>query len=106
MSSFFPLSISYIKCENLISSLKVAIYHSHPSPTVSLVEYHILHSTSYRVPVLHFFLHNLPPSISHDIDTVYEILVPKHLRSGVRNVGVMGGIGRTVSSLKVPATAG
>ena len=35
------------------------------------------------------------------IDTVYGNLVPKHLQSGVRSVSVMGGIGMTVSSLKV-----
>lgn len=73
----------------------VAIYHSPPSLTVSSVEYHILPSTSYRVPVLYFFLHNLPPSILQSIDFVYEKLVPKHLQSGVRNAGVMGGISMT-----------
>lgn len=72
-----------------------AIYHFSPSHTVSSVEYHILHSPSYRVPVLYFFLRNLPPSIAQSIDTVYEHLIPKHLQSGARNVSVMGGIGMT-----------
>lgn len=84
---------------------KAAIYHSPPSRTISSVEYHILHSTSYRVPVLYFFLYNLPSSMLQRIDTVYEHLVPKHLQFGAKKVGVMGGIGMTVGSLQVLAPA-
>ena len=90
---------------SLIFTQKVAVYHSPPSHPVSSVEYHILHSTSYRVPVLYFFVHSFPPVISQSIDTVYEHLVPKHLQPGIRDVGVMGGIGMTVSRRKALAPA-
>lgn len=58
----------------------------------------IIYSDSYRVPVLYFLLHNLPPVKSRSIDSVYELLVPGHLHASAKAVGVMGGIGMTVST--------
>ena len=81
---------------------KVAVYHF-PPPHLASVEYHVLHSTSYRVPVLYFFFHNLPPSISQSVNYVYEHLVPQQLQSELKSVGVLGGIGMTVCSLEVLA---
>ena len=78
---------------------KFAVYHSHPSHAPPTVEYHILHSTIYGVPVLYFFLHNIPYLMARNIDTVYQKLVPKQLRSELRSVSVLGGISMTVSNL-------
>jgi len=61
------------------------------------VEYHILLSQSYRVPMLYFFLHKLPIKGPKGIDAVYEYLVPHQYRSGLRDLGVMGGISMGVS---------
>ena len=66
------------------------------------VEYQILYSLSYQVPVLYFFLQGPPSFKLYDIDTVYDYLVPAHLSSGARGVGVMGGIGMTVSEIWNP----
>ncbi|KAL9127005.1 MAG: hypothetical protein Q9217_004040 [Psora testacea] len=71
----------------------LAIYREqqgHPSPSV---EYHIIHSTSYQVPVLYFFVHDLPCQSPKDIDTIYEYLVPKQHREALRGLGILGGIG-------------
>lgn len=62
--------------------------------------YDIVFSNSYRVPVLYFSLHNLPPAESRSIDAVYELLVPEHLKAGAKAVGVMGGIGMTVGNIQ------
>ena len=62
-----------------------------------VVEYNIVHSTSYQVPALYFFLHGLSASKSRDLDTVYEVLVPHRLAAAAKQVGVIGGIGMTVS---------
>lgn len=57
------------------------------------VDYHILHSPTYRVPILYFQLRNLPSGLDvHSIDAVYEYLVPEQFKSELRDVGVMGGI--------------
>lgn len=53
------------------------------------------------MPVLFFSLHNLPPAESRSIDRVYELLVPEHLKAGAKAVGIMGGIGMTVSHIQV-----
>ena len=61
------------------------------------VEYHIIYSNSYRVPVLYFFLLNLSAGKVASVDLAYDMLVPKHLRNEILSVGVMGAIGMTVS---------
>lgn len=77
---------------------QAAIYHSQEFSTAPSVDYHIIYSSSYRVPVLYFLIHDLPPAESRSIETVYRLLVPRHLEDGTRHVGVMGGIGMTVST--------
>ena len=69
--------------------------HHFKAPVPS-VEYNILLSTTYRVPVLYFFLHNLPPGSLSGLDAVYGLLVPELSRSGLQQVGVMGGISMSV----------
>lgn len=58
-------------------------------------------SCSYRVPVLYFSVHNLPPGRSCSIESVYDLLMPKHLEAEAKIVGVMGGIGMTVSKTEL-----
>lgn len=72
---------------------EAAIHHSrqlHKNPTV---EYHIIHSPSYRVPVLYFFLSHLPTTDFKGIDAVYEYLVPQHRLGEMKDVGVLGALG-------------
>ena len=62
------------------------------------VEYSIVLSPTYQVPVLYFTLHNLPPTLSpSSIDTVYDLLVPESFRPSIKQVGVMGVISMGVS---------
>ena len=56
-----------------------------------------MYSQSYRVPLLYFFLHSLPARTSTSIDSVYDLLVPQHLKANLKSVGVLGGIGIVVS---------
>ena len=57
------------------------------------VEYHILLSATYRVPMLHFNLRDLPHDTNaQSMDIVYDYLVPPQYKSDLRRVGVLGGI--------------
>jgi ubiquitin-like-conjugating enzyme ATG10 len=71
--------------------------------TESTVEYHILLSQTYRVPVLYFFLRNLPVMGPKGINAVYEFLVPHQFRSELRAVGVVGAISIGVSTFRLPS---
>ncbi|KAL2368524.1 hypothetical protein RJ035_000882 [Blastomyces gilchristii] len=64
------------------------------------VEYNIMLSPTYQVPILYFFLHNINNN-SSDIsakgpdsllDVVYNCLVPAQHRSVLKDVGIMGGL--------------
>ena len=57
-----------------------------------LVEFSILRSATYEVPVLWLTLTRLPPGATNGIAAVYEHLVPESTRPGLRQMGVMGGI--------------
>lgn len=75
------------------SSEQAAVYHSNAhTPTI---EYHIILSPTYRVPVLYFFLHNLSIQRTSSIDAI-QLLVPEHLKSGIKDIGVIGGISMAV----------
>lgn len=79
--------------------LQAAIHHIPPSSISSSIEYHIIYSNSYQVPILYFSIHDIPQTKTLSIDWVYENLVPHHLRDAAQEVGVMGGIGMTVSDM-------
>ncbi|KAL9633922.1 MAG: hypothetical protein Q9164_004405 [Protoblastenia rupestris] len=79
----------------------LAIYNASVKQPVPSVEYHVIHSTSYQVPVLYFFLHNLPTQGPQNIDAVYEYVVPKLHHEALRGLGVLGGIGMIVSMLQL-----
>lgn len=86
----------------VISKLTISLWQAAvcPSPqqTSSIVEYSIVLSPTYRVPVLHFTLRNLPSPLSPtSIDTVYRLLVPPDFRGSLESVGVMGSISMGVS---------
>ena len=57
-----------------------------------LVEFSILRSEVYEVPVLWFTLQRLPLGALSGIEAVYEYLVPETARPGLRQIGVIGGI--------------
>jgi len=63
-------------------------------PTTHTVEYHILLSPIYSVPVLYFNIY--PISIAsapvHNISDVYSVLVPAHRLQDIESIGVQGGI--------------
>lgn len=77
--------------------LQAAIHHTPPSAISSSIEYNIIYSTSYQVPVLYFLIHDTPRTKTLGIDWVYENLVPHHLRDAAKEIGVMGSIGMAVS---------
>lgn len=63
------------------------------------IEYNVMLSPTYGVPVLYFFLHNLPNRTVSDIKSVHDILVPKHLQATLKDVGVIGGVSMSVGRL-------
>ncbi|KAJ5973994.1 hypothetical protein N7481_011204 [Penicillium waksmanii] len=65
------------------------------------IEYEILLSPTYQVPVLYFVLHwdNQGPI---GLDAVYRYLVPESYRKQLKNVGVMGGISFGVGGIPSP----
>lgn len=63
-----------------------------PETDSILVEFSILRSPTYQVPVLWFTLNRVPSGISTGIETVYQHLVPKTSRSTLSQIGVLGGI--------------
>jgi Autophagocytosis associated protein, active-site domain len=69
-----------------------------PKKDSILVEFSVLLSQTYQVPVLWFTLIRLPPGVSNGIDTVYRHLVPATREFGLLQTGVMGGISIAVCS--------
>ncbi|KAI9704368.1 MAG: hypothetical protein M1836_007231 [Candelina mexicana] len=69
-----------------------ALQRSYVSPAKPYVEYHILLSPTYRVPVLYFFLRKTSLKSQADLDAVYKFLVPPQLKTEVLNTGPIGGI--------------
>lgn len=59
------------------------------------IEYHILLSPAYQVPVLYLVLKGFPGLMS--IDVVYQLLVPEAYKAQVRNVGIIGAVSYGVS---------
>lgn len=60
------------------------------------IEYNIIFSPVYCVPVLYFFLHNLPSGTVPGLKTAHDLLVPEHFRDTIKEMGVMGGISMSV----------
>ncbi|KAL4868761.1 hypothetical protein BDV12DRAFT_92399 [Aspergillus spectabilis] len=60
------------------------------TPEALQVDYDILLSPSYQVPVLYFVLRRSQKPLG--IDEVYTYLVPDQYKSNIQSVGIMGGI--------------
>lgn len=65
--------------------------HTAQSPRV---EYSVVLSPIYRVPVLYFNLHDVTAGSNASVE---QILVPPQYSAQIKSVGVMGGISMTVS---------
>ena len=63
------------------------------------MEYHILLSPTYQVPVLYLHLHNPPPGTATGHEAVADLLVAKHAKPGLTHVGVMGGLSMGVRTM-------
>jgi hypothetical protein len=62
-----------------------------------VLNFEILLSSSYRVPVLYFTAKDSSGSPITDASTIFRDLVPAELQSQVADVGVIGGISMTVN---------
>lgn len=60
------------------------------------VEYDIILSPTYQVPVLYFYLLHNECKGSEGLNFIYNLLVPAQYKSEIKDVGVMGGISATV----------
>lgn len=74
---------------NIIQEALIHTTNTNPSLQV---EYDIVLSPSYQVPVLYFTLRQGNDKKPVDLDTVYQYLVPEGYRKELGSVGVMGGI--------------
>ena len=70
--------------------------HTSLDVQIATIEYTILLSSTYRVPVLYFNIYDLPPGGPNGVDVVYQHLIPKHSSSRLSAIGVNGAIGMTV----------
>jgi ubiquitin-like-conjugating enzyme ATG10 len=82
------------------SSPQEALVRAKPQPSLQ-IDYDILLSPTYQVPVLYFGLrwHNHGPL---GLDEVYQYVVPEQYRQQLKSVGVMGGISMGVGAFSEP----
>lgn len=64
------------------------------------IEYDLLLSPSYFVPVLYFSVRDSKGQLMTELEMIYILLVPQVYRSQMRDVGIMGGLSMAVSSLR------
>lgn len=58
----------------------------------AVVEYHIILSPVYRVPVLHFLLNPGSTTSESSLEAVYDHLVPQQYKSSMSSAGILGSI--------------
>ncbi|KAJ5736683.1 uncharacterized protein N7483_001808, partial [Penicillium malachiteum] len=75
----------------LTKSTQEELIRSNLKPRLQ-VDYDIVLSPTYQVPVLYFALRWLHQNGPIGLDAVYQYLVPEQYQSQVKSVGVMGGI--------------
>lgn len=82
------------------SSPQEALVRAKPHPSLQ-IDYDILLSPTYQVPVLYFGLrwHNHGPL---GLEEVYQYVVPERYRQELKSVGVMGGISMGVGAFSEP----
>ncbi|OCK95381.1 uncharacterized protein K441DRAFT_557173 [Cenococcum geophilum 1.58] len=60
-----------------------------------MVEYDIVLSPTYQVPVLYFRIRDAGCALPPSIDTLYRYVIPKQFKSQVESFGIIGGITMT-----------
>src|ERR1700733_2207549 len=75
---------------------QVLIRHPTSGCESIVVDFSILLSPTYQVPVLWFTIHEVPLHGPSGLDAVYQYLVPDLQKSGIRQVGILGGISMAV----------
>lgn len=78
---------------------QVELPEEHSPSDETVVEYQILFSFTYQVPVLYFSVSGLPSFGRSPIDEIREVVTPPLLWNQVDNVGVMGAISYSVSAI-------
>lgn len=61
-----------------------------------MVEYDIVLSPTYQVPVLYFRIRDAGCALPPSIDTLYRYVIPEQFKSQVESFGIIGGITMTV----------
>lgn len=61
-----------------------------------IVQYDVVLSAAYQVPVLYFMLRNPTGRLIMSIDEVYDTLVPRPFKHRLLDVGIMGAISMAV----------
>ncbi|KAF2199814.1 hypothetical protein GQ43DRAFT_375335 [Delitschia confertaspora ATCC 74209] len=78
-----------------------ALRHRPSDTDEAVLEYDIILSPSYQVPVLYFSIKDPLFRYPLTTETLYEYIIPEHFRRQISDVGVIGGITLTVSSLSI-----
>lgn len=73
--------------------------------STAMVDFSIIMSPTYQVPVLWFTFAGLPKAGPQGIDAVYHYLVPPASKAQVKDLGVMGGISIAVRTPRVERSA-
>ena len=63
-----------------------------PRGPVAIIQYDVIRSPIYQVPVLYFGIHDPEHRYPPTMTTLYEHLVSPHFRPQAQNAGVIGGI--------------
>ena len=82
--------------QQFIIWLQAALYHQPEPRKVPTVEYNIIYSITYGVPVLYLTLHDAKSRNQPQIESIYDLLVPSIYKDTLSTVGVLGSIGMTV----------
>jgi ubiquitin-like-conjugating enzyme ATG10 len=61
------------------------------------IEYEVLLSPSYYIPVLYFSVRDSSGQMVTEIEQIYALIVPAIYRSQMQSIGVMGGLSMAVS---------
>jgi ubiquitin-like-conjugating enzyme ATG10 len=58
----------------------------------SIVDYDVVFSISYQVPVLYVCVRGEDGQPVHDFKTMYDFVVPKPMTKALESIGIMGGV--------------
>jgi len=86
-----------LRIGRLISfALQEALQLRVPANRGLMVEYDIVLSPTYQVPVLYFRIRDAGCALPLSIDTLYRYVIPEQFKSQVESLGIIGGITMTV----------